>query len=73
MFVTGGIVALLFYLQQQQIISANIDTLETSLTFIVTTFGSSFDNVTQIGDTSSLGIPLVGSVSAGFAIGLMKG
>jgi uncharacterized membrane protein (Fun14 family) len=73
MFLVGGIVGLLLYLQQQQIISVNLDKLEQSSTFIYTSMLSSFDNVTQIGDTSSLGIPLVGGLSAGLAIGLTKG
>ena len=33
MFVAGGIVGLLLYLQQQQIISVNIEKLETSSTW----------------------------------------
>ena len=73
MFIAGGIAALLFYLQQQQIISINLDKLEESSNFIFTSILSSFNNVTQIGDTTSLGIPMVGGISAGFAIGLMKG
>ena len=72
-FVAGGIAAILLYLQQQQIISINIDNLQNSSYFIFTSILSSFNNVTQIGDTTSLGIPMVGGLSAGFAIGLMKG
>jgi uncharacterized membrane protein (Fun14 family) len=73
MFVLGGIVGLLLYLQEQQIISVNIEKLEGSLTFILTLVASSFDNMTQIGDTTSLGFPLAGGLSAGFGIGLIKG
>jgi uncharacterized membrane protein (Fun14 family) len=73
MFLVGGIVGLLLYLQQQQIISVNLDKLEQSSTFIFTSMLSSFDSVTQIGDTSYLGIPLAGSLSAGLAVGLMRG
>jgi len=73
MFVAGGMAAFLLYLQQQQIISINLDKLEESSNFIFTSILSSFNNVTQIGDTTSLGIPMVGGISAGFAIGLMKG
>jgi uncharacterized membrane protein (Fun14 family) len=72
-FVSGGLVALLLYLEQQQIISVNLDKLVESSTFIVTAFGSSFNNVTHMDDTTSLGIPLAGGLSAGLAIGLMKG
>ena len=73
MFVAGGVAVLLLYLQQQQIISVSTEKLEDSLTFNFTSLVSLFDNITQIGDTTSLGIPLVGSLSAGFAIGLIKG
>lgn len=73
MFVTGGIVGLLLYLQQQQIISVNIEKLEASPTFILTSVASSIDKVTQIGDVTSLGIPLTASMTAGFTVGVMKG
>jgi uncharacterized membrane protein (Fun14 family) len=73
MFVVGGIVGLLLYLQQQQIISVNIERLEGSSTFILTTLSSSFDKMTQIGDMSSLGIPIAASIAAGFIVALAKG
>jgi uncharacterized membrane protein (Fun14 family) len=73
MFVTGGIVGLLLYLQQQQIISVNIEKLEASSTFILTSVASSIDKMTQIGDVTSLGIPLTASMTAGFTVGVMKG
>jgi uncharacterized membrane protein (Fun14 family) len=72
MFVAGGIVGLLLYLQQQQIISVNIERLEGSSTFILTTLSSSFDKMTQIGDMSSLGIPLTASIAPGFTVALAK-
>jgi uncharacterized membrane protein (Fun14 family) len=72
MFVAGGIVCLLLYLQQQQIISVNLEKLEGSSTFILTTLSSSFDKVTQIGDMSTLGIPLAASIAAGFTVALAK-
>ncbi|MGB5091128.1 MAG: FUN14 domain-containing protein [Nitrososphaeraceae archaeon] len=72
-FVVGGIVGLLMYLQQEQIILLNVDKLEHSSTFILNSVASSFDKMTQIGDTTSLGIPLAVGLSAGLAIGLMKG
>ena len=72
-FVVGGIAGLLLYLQQQQLISVNLDKLEAASTFFVTTFGVSFDNVTHMSGTTSLGIPLAGGLSAGFAIGFVKG
>jgi uncharacterized membrane protein (Fun14 family) len=73
MFAAGGIVGLLLYLQQQQIISINIDKLEESSTFIFASVVSSFDKMTQIGDATSLGIPLTGGLSAGLIIGFIKG
>jgi len=72
MFVAGGIVGLLLYLQQQQIISVNIERLEGSSAFVLTTLSSSFDKMTQIGDMSSLGIPLASSIAAGFTVALAK-
>lgn len=72
MFVAGGIVGLLLYLQQQQILSVNIERLEGSSTFILTTLSSSFDKMTQIGDISSLAIPLTASIAAGFTVALAK-
>jgi len=72
MFVAGGIVGLLLYLQQQQIISVNMERLEVSSTFILTTLSSSFDKMTQIGDMSTLGIPLATSIAAGFTVALAK-
>jgi len=72
MFVTGGVIALLVYLQQQQIISVNIDRIEDSSVFILTSITSLFDNMIQIGDSTSFGIPLTASLTAGFTVGLMK-
>ena len=72
-FVAGGIVALLLYFQQVHIISVNIEKLEGSFTFILNSVVSTFDKITQTGDTISLGVPLVGGLLAGFAIGLTKG
>ena len=59
MFVAGGIVGLLLYLQQQLIISVNMEKLETSSTAILTSLASSFDKMTQVGDFTSIGIPLL--------------
>ena len=73
MFVAGGIVALLLYLQQQQVISVDVDKMEASSTFIFNSVTYSFDKMTQISDTTSLGIPLIGGLSAGLAIGFVKG
>jgi uncharacterized membrane protein (Fun14 family) len=72
MFVAGGIVGLLLYLQQQQIISLNIEKLETSFTAILTSLSSTFDKMTQVGDFTSIGIPLTASIAAGFTVALAK-
>jgi uncharacterized membrane protein (Fun14 family) len=71
MFVAGGIVGLLVYLQQQQIISVDVEKMEASSTFIFDLVVSSFDKITQ-GDISSLGIPLATSMAAGFTLALAK-
>jgi uncharacterized membrane protein (Fun14 family) len=73
MFVAGGVVALLLYLQQQQVISVDVDKMEASSTFIFNSIATSFDKMTQTGGMLTLGIPLAGGLSAGLAIGLMKG
>jgi uncharacterized membrane protein (Fun14 family) len=72
MFVAGGIVGLLLYLQQQQIISADLQKFDASMTSVLTNFSSSFDKITQTGDISSLGIPLTASMTAGFTLALAK-
>jgi uncharacterized membrane protein (Fun14 family) len=72
MFVAGGIVGLLLYLQQQQIISVNLEKLETSSTAILTSLASTFDKMTQVGDFTSIGIPLTASIAAGFTVALAK-
>jgi uncharacterized membrane protein (Fun14 family) len=73
MFLAGGIVALLLYIQQQEVISVDVDKMEASSTLIFNSVASSFDKMTQIGDTTSLGVPLIGGISAGLAIGFVKG
>jgi uncharacterized membrane protein (Fun14 family) len=73
MFITGGILGLLLYLQQQGIISLNIEKLEASSSSIVTWVSSLFDKIPQIGDVTSLGIPITASMIAGFTIALLKG
>ena len=73
MFIAGGIVALLLYLQQQQVISVDVEKMEASSTFIFNLVASSFDKMTQTGDMATLGIPLAGGLSVGFAIGFVKG
>ena len=69
----SGIVVLLLYLQQQQIISVNQESLEASITLVLTTLSLSFDKINLNGDMSSLGIPLTTSMTAGFMMAVMKG
>jgi len=71
-FISGGIVGLLLYLQYQQIISVNIDRLQDSSTFTLASIVSSIDTMGQIGNVSSLGIPLTASLTAGFTVGFMR-
>ncbi len=72
MFVAGGIVGLLLYLQQQQIISVSMEKLETSSTAILTSLASTFDRMTQVGYFTSIGISLTASIAAGFTVALAK-
>jgi len=72
-FVTGGILALLLYLQQQQIISVEIEKLEASSTLIVTSIASSFDKLVPLDDITSIAILLTASMTAGFTFGVLKG
>ncbi len=72
MFVLGGIVGLLLYLQHNAIISFNIEELENSLGLMLRSLAS-FDNITQIASATSLGIPLTGGLTAGLVVGFMKG
>jgi uncharacterized membrane protein (Fun14 family) len=72
-FIAGGIVALLLYLQHEQVILVDVEKIETLSTLIFNSVASSFGKMTQIGDISTLRIPLAGGLSAGLAIGLMKG
>ena len=73
MFVTGGIIALLLYLQQQQIVSINTDKIEDSSALVLTFITSSFDSMTQIDNSAhSFGIPLTASLAVGFTLGLIR-
>jgi hypothetical protein len=44
-----------------------------SSAFIFTSIASSLDKITQTGGIATLGIPLAGGLSAGLAIGFVKG
>ena len=73
--VIGGLfIAGLAYLQYQQIASFNWDRIEGIISTIANATTNTFNdhNIESLAMTN-LGIPLTGGVSAGFAIGFMKG
>jgi uncharacterized membrane protein (Fun14 family) len=72
--VVGLFVAGLAYLQYQQIASVNWDKIEGTISTIANTTTNTVNeyNIESLA-TTSLGIPLTGGISAGFAIGFMKG
>lgn len=72
MFVFGGIISLLLYLQYQGIVSINADKME-SLSEWLLNFGSSLvHQLSNVNTSSSLGLPLTASMSAGFVLGFIK-
>jgi hypothetical protein len=58
MFVTGGIIALFLYLQFQGISTVNVQKLADASTYLLSVVSSSFDKITQLDTTISLGFPL---------------
>jgi uncharacterized membrane protein (Fun14 family) len=73
--VVGLFIAGLAYLHYQHIASfdwSRIEEIATTILGNITNQVASNQDVTVLG-ISTLGIPLTGSMSAGFAIGLMKG
>lgn len=72
MFVTGGIIGLFLYLQFQGIITVNMQKLADASTFLLSVVSSSFDQITQLDTTTSLGIPLTTSLTAGFTVAFIK-
>ena len=72
--VVGLFLAGLAYLQYQQIASFNWDRIEGTISTIVNITTNTFNNYNiEALTATNLGIPLTGSMSAGFAIGFMKG
>lgn len=77
MFVLGGILALLMYLQSQDIIVIKLDRFQSSAEALLNTIAA---NATAIflNDNSpsfiesNLGIPVSGSVTAGFVLGITR-
>jgi uncharacterized membrane protein (Fun14 family) len=79
MFILGGILALLMYLQSQGIISVevNIDKIQSSIGALVSTIAANTNNVFPSDNNSSiignnLGIPLTGSIASGFILGITR-
>jgi uncharacterized membrane protein (Fun14 family) len=80
MFVFGGVLALLMYLQSQGMISVEVDTdkIQSSVeailnTIVVNTTTKAFptdSNSSTVGN--NLGIPLTGSIASGFILGITR-
>jgi uncharacterized membrane protein (Fun14 family) len=73
--VTAGLfIAGIAYLQYHQIASFNWDKIEGTITSLANTTANTFDdyNIETLSLTN-LGIPLTSGMSAGFAIGFLKG
>src|SRR5215207_5478646 len=78
MFVFGGILALLMYLQSQGMISieVNIDKIQSSAEAIVNTIAANTTNIFPTDNnnpsiiSNNLGIPLTGSITTGFILGI---
>jgi uncharacterized membrane protein (Fun14 family) len=74
LFVVGLFLGALIYLQSQAVINIGWDKLQSVSEGTLSTIGNS---IISTGDISNIignvGIPLTGSLSAGFAIGFIKG
>jgi uncharacterized membrane protein (Fun14 family) len=84
--IVGLFLAGLAYLQYQQIANINWNKLQTVSEGVITTLSNAIIHIPAFGDSShaaastasslamtSFGIPLTGSISAGFTIGFIKG
>lgn len=69
MFVLGGIVSLLLFLQYKDLILINYEKLDNYFMSLTFYFTDTFDFLTQSGP---LTIPVTTSISSGFVIGFMK-
>jgi uncharacterized membrane protein (Fun14 family) len=74
MFVIGGILALLVYLQTQEIITINITNLQTYTDGIFTSIANvtTSSQIPVVSTMENLGIPLSSSVTAGFVLGITR-
>jgi uncharacterized membrane protein (Fun14 family) len=72
--VVGLFLGALIYLQSQSIININWNNLQSVSETNLSTIGNSITNTGEISNImGNVGIPLTGSLSAGFVIGFMKG
>jgi uncharacterized membrane protein (Fun14 family) len=72
--VVGIFLGALIYLQSQAIININWDKLQSVSEASLSTIGNAISNTGDISNIiGNVGVPLTGSLSAGFAIGFMKG
>jgi uncharacterized membrane protein (Fun14 family) len=79
MFVFGGILALLMYLQSQGMMTleVNTDKIQSSAEALVNTIAANTNNVFPSDGNpsivgSNLGIPLTGSIASGFMLGISR-
>ena len=72
--IVGLFLGALMYLQFQTIININWGNLQSVSESSLSTIGNSITNTGEISNImENVGIPLTGSLSAGFAIGVLKG
>jgi uncharacterized membrane protein (Fun14 family) len=72
--VVGLFLGALIYLQSQNILNINWNNLQSLLAITLSTMGNSITNTGEISNImGNVGIPLIGSLSAGFVIGFSKG
>jgi uncharacterized membrane protein (Fun14 family) len=79
MFVFGGVLALLMYLQSRGMINVEINTdkIQSSIEALVSTIVANTTNIPPSDNNSSivgnnLGIPLTGSIASGFILGITR-
>jgi uncharacterized membrane protein (Fun14 family) len=72
--VVGLFLGALIYLQSQTIVNINWNNLQSVSETTLLTIGNSIINTGEISNImGNIGIPLTGSLSAGFVVGFMKG
>jgi uncharacterized membrane protein (Fun14 family) len=72
--VVGLFLGALMYLESQTLININWNNLRSASEATLSTIGNSITNTGEISTiTENVGIPLTGSLSAGFVIGFLKG